>query len=488
MAIFVPSKGRSYWYFVVILVGCLAAMIVLRVSSLPPVAAESPPATSPAAPSSPASSQAKLTWQRFPTEFADYNCTQGVPIQFLKSRPDFCKSENAILVDAKHTAFTTTMMIDASGGTGTSYDTLYVDFNRDGVYTNDPVYKAEPFKGELGPDRNPVRAYWPDVAMPPRPNTPKAKPHVQVFLGIENAVLIPQRWAVGTLSIGGRDMPAALVDTNWDGTVSGIGGRKAGTDPAVPPKADYLILGINGEKELKPATHLFVPGEGGSARAFLTKYLVLDGGTYELRAEQLAGGANLQLAPAHLPTGTITMTDTPQTSHVLLVGQNTCVLRSDHPTELAVPADTYLFMNRGYSTNEFAIKQGERTTVEPQEQPRFIARPPAGQPANGQPAGAGAAEAADTWMVYVLKFVAAHNLDIAQQSQAWSILREMEVRAKEYRTSHKTEYLTITKIADRKEQDGQLQALNGPIDQMFEELKTRLTGILTEDQKKQVRK
>ncbi len=257
-----------------------------------------------------ADSRARLTWQKFPVEFADYYCQQGIPIKPLDHKPDFCKSDNALLLDGRHSPFRTTMIIDSSGGTGGSYDTLYVDYNRNGDYTDDPVYTAQPFKGKRGPDWQPVRAYFSDVAMP-RPSIPDAKPHVQVFLCVSNGILIPQNWAVGTLKAGGKTMPAAIVDTNWNDDVADLGGYRAGQNPAVPPKGDYLFLGIDGEKQLRPGVEsrdsLFVPGEGGSARGFLTKYLVLDSGTYELKASQAVarGGPGSDTgtsAPWHRPT------------------------------------------------------------------------------------------------------------------------------------------------------------------------------------------
>jgi hypothetical protein len=467
-----------------VLVGCMAAA----------GAAEPAPATAPATQAGAAGGEAKLTWAKFPTEFADYWCTQGLPAQILKPKPDFCRSDNTLLLDAEHTPFATTMAMDESRGTGSGYDTLYVDFGHDGKYIDDPVYRAEPFHGKIGPDRLPVLAYFADVVLPR--SSISAKAHVQVFLEKQgrrfNCVMIPQRWATGTMTLGGKTMPAALVDANWDDNVAGLGGQQPDQSTDVAPRgSDYLILGTDGEKELLPAKgarSLSVPGQGGSARGFLTKHLVLDSGTYRLRAESSAGGAWLQLEPAQIPTGTVKLTEKLQTSHLLLIGQSTCVMLSGQATEMAVPADTYLTMNGTYPRISFAVKAGEEKSVDPvPSEERIAALRRAAlatrQAGHGSVAQASSSLPADDWTRYVQQFIATYKLQSTQQEQAESILKDVSGRRQEYRTAHKIDYETAGKVDDKAKRAADLQALDKPIDGMFEELKARLMMLPTQAQR-----
>jgi hypothetical protein len=475
------------------------AGVVLLVCAGITGAAEPAPASGPAVQASPADGAAKLAWAKFPSEFADYYCTQGVPAKVLKRKPDFCLSNEPLVLDAKHTPFATTMVLDESNGTGTGYDTLYVDLQCDGKYIDNPVYRAEPFPSELGPDRMPVLAYFADVVLPRKSQSTTVR--VQLFLektrgGDLNCALIPQRWAVGTLTLGGRTMPAALVDTNWDGEVTGLGGHQPGQPIDTGPRgSDCLILGTDGEQELQPSRGsrgLFIPGEGGSSRGFLAKHLVLDSGTYQLRVTQSANGARLALAPAQVPLATVRLTDKPRTSHMLMMGQSTCVMWSGQTAEIAVPADTYLVMNRVHSQAAFTIKAGERKEVDPLtsrervtalRQAILATRPAAaaGPDAAGQ---ARSSPDADAWTRYVQQFVVTYKLQGAQREQAESILKDLKGRRDEYRTAHKIDYEAIGKIADLAKRSADQAALEKPVDVMFEELKTRLMTLPTETQRK----
>ncbi len=439
--------------------------------------------------------QAELTFEKFPMEFADYYCTQGLPARVAEHRPDFCRSENPLLADATKAAFATTLMLDESEGTGKGYDRLYVDFDRDGQYTDDPVYTSEPCRVARGPDRLPVIAYFSNVVMPRKSNAGD-RTRVQVFLEQKgnyiNLVLIPQNWAVGQITIDGRTMPAALIDANWNDEVTALGGFRPGQASHDAPRGDLLILGIEGETALRPATSLFVPGDGGSAKGFLTRHLVLDSGTYEIKAAQSGGKATLSLIPADVPTGTVKLTERSPASHVLLVGQSTCVMVPGNRTEIQVPADTYLMMSYGYSRTVFDVKQGQQTEVDPidphqralrrAEQAaaaRAAAQPP---PAQEAPAAPAWADPADPWTLYVQQFIARHQLDPAQHQQAWSILKDLKARAAEYRTAHKADYEAVDRFEDKVRQTRERKALDGPIEAMFDELKARLSAIPGEPQ------
>ena len=106
----------------------------------------------------------------------------------------------------------------------------------------------------------------------------------------------------------------------------------------------------------------------------------------------------------------------------------------------------------------------------------------AGRPAPA-PLPASSPEVADSWTLYVRQFIAERNLDDAQQQQAWSILKELRGRRQEYLTSHKADYEAAGRPNDPKQRTADLQALHKPVNDMFEELKARLTNVLTEAQR-----
>ena len=100
----------------------------------------------------------------------------------------------------------------------------------------------------------------------------------------------------------------------------------------------------------------------------------------------------------------------------------------------------------------------------------------------------------ESWQKYVERFTRIYKLDEAQKATARSILKELRERALAHRDRHHVE---IEKLERRiQTHDGlqedienieeQLVVLYGPIDKMFDELKTRLDGIPTAAQQSSV--
>ena len=81
------------------------------------------------------------------------------------------------------------------------------------------------------------------------------------------------------------------------------------------------------------------------------------------------------------------------------------------------------------------------------------------------------------WERYVRRFVAEYELDPAQRETAYSILRELQARADDYRTSHRAELAPLTPEALAND------PLGAPLARMFEELKARLDIIPTAAQR-----
>jgi hypothetical protein len=109
----------------------------------------------------------------------------------------------------------------------------------------------------------------------------------------------------------------------------------------------------------------------------------------------------------------------------------------------------------------------------------------------------------DFWELYVKTFIDAFELDKGQRTMAYSVLGDMKLKAKSFREDHAREYAeakkrinelrehkvsenvggknVLTLLAERKKQ---LQDIDKPLLEMFEELKLRLMKIPTEQQQK----
>lgn len=308
-----------------------------------------------------------LHFENFPVEQADYYCIQGIgsPVVATESA-DFCSSQRPLLWHRPSGTLSLPMLLDESGGTGSGYDTLYVDFNNDGDFLNDPVYKATPFEGEKGPDGGMVQTYFENVHIA-RPSRPGHEAHVQVFIRPQDGrishgcVIIPQQWAVGTMTVGDKTMPVGLIDRDWNDSFIDFSGLDPDQPSAWSPKGDYLVLGVDGEETLIPGTGSF--GSGGSARCILNQYLATDFGTYEFTAAEDADGVTVRLEPAELETGLLTLPAPPEGGRMLMMGKRTSVLLSNAGRDITVPADNYYTPH--YSRMSIEIKSGETTTVEP---------------------------------------------------------------------------------------------------------------------------
>src|SRR5262249_40631178 len=97
---------------------------------------------------------------------------------------------------------------------------------------------------------------------------------------------------------------------------------------------------------------------------------------------------------------------------------------------------------------------------------------------------------ASEWRRYVDGFIAEHKLQPAQQAAANSILAELEKRAEpvhrnsDERIRKLREQLARTAADDERQRlSRELARANGPLSQMFAELKQRLDALLTREQR-----
>ena len=95
------------------------------------------------------------------------------------------------------------------------------------------------------------------------------------------------------------------------------------------------------------------------------------------------------------------------------------------------------------------------------------------------------------WDRYTEQFIELYKLDESQQATARSVLKEMKERALRYRDSNRNRIALIEKrIAEHSGSEEELAELKkdliavyGPVDEMFQELKDRLEGLPTAEQK-----
>lgn len=332
-------------------------------------------------------SPVNLVWQDFPSNFADYFCTQGFgPPRVPSPRPAFCKSDRPLLIHTPKGVLTSAMLFDQSKGTGV-YDTLFVDFNDNGDFLDDPVYKAVPFDNIHGPDTGQVASWFPNVHV--RRAGKDLSVHVQIFLEFIadygsrggppfNICAIPQRWAVGTVTAGDQRLPVALVDHNWNDTATDVAGRDPSLDDDRVTRGDYMILGKPGSRELQP-NQREQPYRRGCPRAFLAPYLQLDSGTYAVKTSVCERGVRLELMPANLPMGKM-VTPAHEFGPLVLIGTQVSAVLSGLGPQITVPQDAYT------APMMFGGRQGGVLTPTPATRPAEApaqAAPPTGSGVSG---------------------------------------------------------------------------------------------------------
>jgi hypothetical protein len=95
----------------------------------------------------------------------------------------------------------------------------------------------------------------------------------------------------------------------------------------------------------------------------------------------------------------------------------------------------------------------------------------------------------DQWSAYVRQFIARYSLNEAQKTSAQAVLKDVQDRAKNYRSARSEEITRLENrirsgksAEDRTEAQAELREVLKGLDEMFEELKTRLQTIPTAEQ------
>ncbi len=297
-----------------------------------------------------------LKWEKFPAEYADYYTTQRMLANPTDPQP-FCKSQKPLRIESQ-LSYGMNAILDESGGTGTGYDTLYIDTSGAGDFSEMETHKLGQTDRKTGLEGHPLVSYFESVPVE-RHRSAEGTIHVQMYVeqnpdrieGSEYLLnLIPEKWAVGTVQINGQPTPIAMVDGNFDESATTRGGARPGWANQAAPgddfavvRGDYLIVGKPGETSLQPGDPNGWLGKTGSMRALNTQYLVTDAGMFELQADQNEQGVNLQMVPAvGVPTSTVDLSYLPSTTgRVAMYGTNACVILDNHGSCVEVPGDTY---------------------------------------------------------------------------------------------------------------------------------------------------
>lgn len=300
-------------------------------------------------PASQPGQRCNLVWRDFPVGFADYVCIQGTSYPVVPDpKPAFCKSGKPLLFHSPKGTITSAMLLDQSQPGGL-YDTLYVDFNANGDFLDDPVYHAQPYSG-LAPDGGTVHTYFTNVQVMHVPAR-NLSAHVQLFLKEATwdtkgeppytICFIPQRWAVGIVQLKNGTAPAALFDRNWNDSAIDQAGLNLSEYKNRYPRGDCLYLDPDGGQTLRPGPLGGGPADD-SPHTVLNQYLQIGEDTYKVNVAQSDDGVQLDLTPVQVPTGRLRVLMVSDDSRV--IGMKTSVIQRGRPdpmNPIPVPADTY---------------------------------------------------------------------------------------------------------------------------------------------------
>lgn len=89
----------------------------------------------------------------------------------------------------------------------------------------------------------------------------------------------------------------------------------------------------------------------------------------------------------------------------------------------------------------------------------------------------------DEWDKYVDSFSEKRKVTAGQRTKAQAILKDLRQRALQYRASHAEDYDRLKRVEDRAARSEEERNLNEPVNALFQELKERLDGLLTMEQR-----
>ena len=87
------------------------------------------------------------------------------------------------------------------------------------------------------------------------------------------------------------------------------------------------------------------------------------------------------------------------------------------------------------------------------------------------------------WESFTREFIRVNQLDAGQSNAAFSILKDLRGRAERIETANSDRVAAARLIPEQPERDKRLSELNRPIEELFQELKVRLDGLLNSSQR-----
>jgi peroxiredoxin len=293
-------------------------------------------------------------------------------IRVPAEKPAIAKSDRPALWHDTKTRYKSALLFDESGGTGTGYDTLYVSLNGDETFAG-KVATYKPATTDVSPEtpgRNfemefenvtiaHGRADRPDIEakITLKGSRNQDDPESQFSFGGRIYPPVPnRRWAVGTLVIDGKTVRAAIMDENGNARFDDRGGLNP-QNPSSPTAGDVLLLAMADTAELDPRVYSSNAARY-AQRVPLPEYLVVNSGTFQVKIEQSEDAVSVDLVPAEVPAATVELSENRRQENLTLTGTKTCVILTDVPDKVLLPADTYAPPYSGESPYEVEAEEG----------------------------------------------------------------------------------------------------------------------------------
>ncbi len=234
------------------------------------------------------------------------------------------------------------MLLDESHGTGTGYDTVYVDANLNRDFTDEkpaprsktpgyvpgtPFWLPVPFAGRRVPYhavlKKPAYTRSRSEKGPPRPAMAARGPGERYYLEA-------QGYYAGTLLFGHRLRRVALIDVD-------VNGRFNDLDMRAMFRSDRLLVDLNNNGQFDGARHEQIGYSDGDEVLFPGKRVFVDGQYWDLSVRP--DGCAIHAVPTRAKLGLL-KSDTPQV-HLALADSGSILLTQTSDGQVRVPVGKY---------------------------------------------------------------------------------------------------------------------------------------------------
>lgn len=266
------------------------------------------------------------------------NALEGQPVYFSK-RPQYGSLALGGLDAKDNKGKTFTFVVDESKGTGTGYDTLYLDANADGSLEVDAKVTGKP--RTYTRDGKEVED-WRYIDFPPvelqLAYGDKTYPfHVRPWCNTysQTSMRISSRgYCKGELTLDGTAYPIALVDDTCNGRFNDpVIAEGGGTKGNIYARGDALVIDVNKdgkfEKDYTLTPELYPLG----------KLLVFGGVCYDMEVSPC--GRHVALKPTETACGAVTLSQTD--CEVVLYGKSGALKLDGNMPRTKVPVGEYRF-------------------------------------------------------------------------------------------------------------------------------------------------